>query len=125
MLTESDNDPRLGPRAQGDDGPVGLAHLGHVKVRVLLQQGHVTVVQQVVDLVVLLVRVEPGPDGRVGGRVDAQGLEENAEEPGQEDVAWHQPGQLFPVLLAITDRHGGHELYTPVMSSLIQVGKKS
>ena len=34
-------------------------------------------------------------------------LEDDAEEPGKEDVAGHQPGQLPPVLLAVADPHPG------------------
>ena len=32
-------------------------------------------------------------------------LEDDAEEPGEEDVSGHQPGQLPPVLLAVADPH--------------------
>ena len=34
-------------------------------------------------------------------------LEDDAEEPGEEDVAGHQPSQLPPVLLAVADPHRG------------------
>ena len=34
-------------------------------------------------------------------------LEDDTEEPGQEDVARNQPGQLPPVLLTVTEPHGG------------------
>ena len=37
--------------------------------------------------------------------MDAQGLEQDAEEPGKEDVAWNEPSQLPPVLLAVADAH--------------------
>lgn len=52
---------------------------------------------------------DPGPVS--GGGValalsmvaDPQRLEHDAEEPRQQDVAGHQPGQLAPVLLALAE----------------------
>ncbi len=39
------------------------------------------------------------------GRPDAQGLEQHAKEPGQQNVARDEPGQLFPVLFTVTNGH--------------------
>ena len=65
---------------------------------------HLGVVLQVDDLVQGLV-VQVVVVSLTGGRVEPQGLEHDAEEPGEEDVAWDQPGKLPPVLLAVTDPH--------------------
>ncbi len=46
------------------------------------------------------------------GRVDAQRLEEDAEEPREEDVAGHEPSQLFAILFTVANRHLGINRYT-------------
>jgi hypothetical protein len=40
--------------------------------------------------------------------MDAQRLEEDTEEPGQQDVAGDQPGQLLTVLFTVTNGHFVH-----------------
>ena len=44
-------------------------------------------------------------DERITGKGTVVYLEDDAEEPGKEDVAGHKPCQLPPVLLAVTDPH--------------------
>ena len=70
----------------------------------LLSVTHLRVILQVDDLVQRLV-VQVVVVSLAGGRVEPQRLEHDAEEPGEENVAWDQPGQLPPVLLAVTDPH--------------------
>ena len=44
-------------------------------------------------------------DERTTGKGTVVYLEDDAEEPGKEDVAGHKPCQLPPVLLAVADPH--------------------
>ena len=44
-------------------------------------------------------------DERTTGKGTVVYLEDDAEEPGKEDVAGDQPGQLPPVFFAVTDPH--------------------
>jgi hypothetical protein len=65
---------------------------------------HLWVILKVEDLVealiVEVVVVAPAGDGG-----EAERLEDDAEEPGEEDVAGYEPGQLTPVLLALAYQH--------------------
>ncbi len=94
---ETDDGGRPLALLEGDDAAVVVAEvpvLPAVGIRV-----------QVDDL--LPIREDAGviPRAAPGGVPDPQRLEENAEEPGEQDVPRHQPGQLLPVLLAVADRH--------------------
>ena len=44
-------------------------------------------------------------DERTTGKGTVVYLEDDAEEPGKEDVAGHKPCQLPPVFLAVADPH--------------------
>ena len=65
---------------------------------------HLRVVLEVDDLVEGLV-VEVIVVAVAGDGAEAERLEDHAEEPGEEDVARHQPRKLPPVLLAVADPH--------------------
>jgi hypothetical protein len=65
---------------------------------------HLWIILKVEDLVeALIVEVVVVAPARDGG--EAEGLEDDAEEPGEEDVAGYEPGQLTPVLLALAHQH--------------------
>ena len=93
MLNSSKPDDHSRPFTlfQGDDGPIVPAVMRMMFIRI-----------QINDLFSILgqPRMIPGI-----GRPDAQGLEQHAEEPGQQDVARHQPGQLLAVFFTVTNGH--------------------
>ena len=66
--------------------------------------GYLWIILEVDDLVQrLIIEVIIVPVTRHRGQ--PQRLEHHAEEPGKEDVAGNQPGQLPPVFFAVTDPH--------------------
>ena len=93
MLNSSKPDDHSRPFTlfQGDDGPIVPAVMRMMFIRI-----------QINDLFSILgqPRMIPGI-----GRPDAQGLEQHAEEPGQQDVTRHQPGQLLAVFFTVTNGH--------------------
>ena len=70
-------------------------HISNHYLRIILQ-----IYNLVQALVIQVVVVASARD--IG---EPEGLEHDTEEPGQQDVTWHQPGQLSPVLFALANHH--------------------
>ena len=87
--TEAYNNCGVLTRFQGQDRPIISAVMRMFIIRI-----------QVNDLFSILGH--PWMISRIG-RSDPQGLEEYAKEPGQEDVARHQPCQFLAIFFAVTN----------------------